>query len=79
MSRPLPNDILAHGSCVLTLEVVRAMDKGNAKRTKVYSFPLSFDGVGSKSLAGLPHELQMIGGQVLNKIESWEGRASTRA
>jgi len=73
-----PNAILASGSCVITLKVCRAMDKGDHKRTKFYQFPLSFDGVGSKSLAGLPHELQMIGGQILNKVESWEGRASKR-
>jgi hypothetical protein len=78
MSRVLPNDILASGSCVVTLKVVRAMDKGDVKREKLYSFPLSFSGVGSLSLAALPHELQMIGGQILNKIESWEGRASKR-
>jgi hypothetical protein len=78
MSRIPDNAILASGSCVVTVKVVRAMDKGNMKRTKLYQFPLSFEGVGSASLAGLPHELQMIGGQILNKIESWEGRASKR-
>lgn len=77
-SRIPDNAILAHGSCVVTLQVVRFMDKGNPKRTKLYTFPLSSDGVGSAELAALPHELQMIGGQVLNKIESWEGRASKR-
>lgn len=76
MSRIPDNAILASGSCIVTLKVVRAMDKGNAKRTKLYSFPLSFDGVGAASLAGLPHELQMIGGEVLNKIQSWERRAA---
>ncbi|WP_395737430.1 hypothetical protein [Prosthecobacter sp.] len=79
MNRPLPNDILAHGSCVVTVQVCRRMDKGDPKRTKLYEFPLSFSGEGSKSLAALPYELQAIGGQVLNKIQSWEGRANTRA
>lgn len=78
MSRIPDNAIIASGSCVVTLKVVRAMDRGNAKREKLYSFPLSFHGIGSEDLAALPHELQMIGGQILNKIQSWEGRASVR-
>lgn len=76
MSRPLPNTILASGTVTITLSLARAMDKGDAKRTKFYTFPLDFTSQGSKQLHSLPNELHRLGGQVVAKIASWESRAT---
>lgn len=77
MSRIPDNAILCSLVVTATLKVCRKMDKGNAKRTRVYAFPLHADVVGSKGLHGLPEELAQIGGETIAKVQSWEGGPRT--
>lgn len=77
MSRIADNAIVCSLVVTATLKVCRHMDKGNAKRTRVYVFPLSAEVVGSKALHGLPAELARMGGEITAKAQSWEGGPRT--
>lgn len=77
MNRVPDNAILCSLVVTATLKVCRKMDKGNAKRTRVYAFPLHADVIGSKGLHGLPEELAQMGGEIIAKAQSWEGGPRT--
>lgn len=77
MNRTPDNAILASVIVTVTLKLCRKMDKGDAMRTRTYLFPLSMNGVGSADLHALPQEMQMLGGEVIAKTQSWEGGPRT--
>jgi hypothetical protein len=77
MSRTADNATVCSLVVTATLRVCRHMDRGNAKRTRVYVFPLSADVIGSKALHGLPAELAQMGGEIIAKAQSWEGGPRT--
>jgi len=75
--RPSPHAITASVVVTATLKVCRVMDRGNAKRTRVYSFPLTAEGIGSRSLHELPVELHQLGAEIVAKVKTWEGGPKT--
>lgn len=79
MSAPKPNDIRVSGTVMVTLSLVRECDKHDARKKRIYTFPLDFSCHGSAPLmARLPDELDLLAGQVLYKIQQWEGRAKSQ-
>lgn len=77
MSRPSPHTITASVVITATVKVCRVMDKGDAKRTRVYFFPASMEGIGSASLKELPAHLHEIGAEIIAKVRTWEGGPKT--
>ena len=69
--------ILASVVVTAGVKLRRHMDRGNAARTRTYLFPLSVDGIGSKSLHELPEALRQMGGEIIAKVQSWEGGPRT--
>jgi hypothetical protein len=76
-SRISDHAILATVIVTASVKVRRHMDRGNAARTRTYLFPLSVDGSGSKSLHELPEALRQMGGEIIAKVQSWEGGPRT--
>lgn len=69
--------ILASVVITASVKLRRKMDRGDAKRTRVYVFPLTLDAVGSKGLHNLPGALAQLGGEIVEKVASWEGGPRT--
>jgi hypothetical protein len=69
--------ILASVVVTASVKLRRKMDRGDAKRTRVYVLPLTMDAVGSKGLHELPGEMARLGGDIVAKVQSWEGGPRT--
>jgi len=69
--------ILASVVVTASVRLRRKMDRGNAARTRTYLIPLTVDAVGSKGLHDLPGEMARLGGEIIAKVQSWEGGPRT--
>lgn len=78
MSRIADNAIVFTGSCVLTLRCTRKMDVGgDPRRSRLYTFPLSFEGVSAHAAQQIVTEMAELGTKALNTVRRWEGRQPT--
>lgn len=77
LCRVSPHAILASVVITASVKLRRKMDRGDAKRTRTYLMPLTLDAVGSKGLHHLPEAMRQMAGEIIAKVQSWEGGPRT--